>query len=216
MQLVTIAPGFSLASPHAATWRDMLAAGMPNRPQDINSASRTTAEQVRLYARYLADKATGRKPPRMAARPGTSNHEFPPDCAIDVQTGSPTWDWLVVNGRRFGVHRPIASEPWHFEFGARPAPPLPPPPAARPASAPTSTENDMRAIGFIYDSGPNTHPDYASTGVLWPWGFEQTSQGGGSRAAYQSAKAMADASGLPWAELHGDQNLLALHRSHGR
>src|SRR5690606_33387545 len=42
-------------------------------------------------------------------------------------------------------------------------------------------ENEMEVIPIIFDAnrpGKNDsgHPDYGSTGLMWPWGFEQTSQ----------------------------------------
>lgn len=144
MTLVLIAPGRALAAPHAATWNEMLGDGMPNRPQDINSASRTREEQKRFYDDYLYYLRTGKTRPsgvKLAAKPGTSNHEFPPGSAIDIKTGSPTHKWLVANGPKYGVTRPLLNkgEPHHFEFGARQTVSVP-----RPTN--TFQENDMRVV----------------------------------------------------------------------
>ena len=88
--------------------------------QKINSGVRTKAEQSLLYARYLADVRLGRKPPRYAAKPGTSNHEDPPARAMDVAMSSPLHAHLLKHGAEHGWSRPLLhlGEPWHWEYDA--------------------------------------------------------------------------------------------------
>src|SRR5690606_27459694 len=54
------------------------------------------------------------------------------------------------------------------------------------------------------------HPDFGSTGVMWPWGFTRTSKGLGPRGTYEAAGAAAGASGIPVKDIHGDINLLTI------
>lgn len=119
MALVSIGVGSHTLSPAAAASLERcFLAGAPRTK--INSSSRTRAQQVALYARYLSDKALRRKPIRYAAKPGTSNHEDPPAIALDIDVDSPLWRWLVKHGDAYGFHRPIwdalGLEPWHFEY----------------------------------------------------------------------------------------------------
>lgn len=75
----------------------------------IGSGSRTTEEQAALYASKGAWSPTNPG----AAAPGTSNHE------VGVGSGaadlSGDIDCMHANASRFGLHFPIANEPWHVE-----------------------------------------------------------------------------------------------------
>lgn len=84
--------------------------------QTINEAGRTWARQAQLYARYLADKAARRKPPRYAAPPGTSKHET--GTAIDIQPGTELWNYMVAQkgeARHWTSPFLHLGERWHFE-----------------------------------------------------------------------------------------------------
>ena len=93
--------------------RLILAAEQAKIPVKINSAYRTFNDQVRVRNEYPRDSAT----------PGTSNHGF--GLAVDfatpglqrVKPGDKLYDWLVVNGAKFGFKR-IAKESWHWEYQA--------------------------------------------------------------------------------------------------
>jgi hypothetical protein len=92
--------------------RLILAAEQAKIPVKINSAYRTFADQQSVRRQYPNDSAT----------PGTSNHGF--GLAVDFATPSPfrrikpgdkLYDWLIVNGAKFGFKR-IAKESWHWEY----------------------------------------------------------------------------------------------------
>ena len=77
----------------------------------INSGYRTYDDQVRVRAQY----------PNDSAKPGTSNHGF--GLAVDfatpglkkVKPGDKLYDWLIVNGPKYGFER-IEKETWHWEY----------------------------------------------------------------------------------------------------
>ena len=76
----------------------------------VNSAWRSYAEQVALYAKYKAGGA-------LAAPPGYSNHQA--GTAVDLNTQNGTngaFKWLQVNAARFDFARTVSSEPWHWEY----------------------------------------------------------------------------------------------------
>ena len=81
----------------------------------LNSGFRTWAEQVRLYALYLAGRGN------LAAKPGFSNHQS--GLAVDIQVDnsftSPVYRWLEANAARYGFVNTGKSfsqpEPWHWE-----------------------------------------------------------------------------------------------------
>lgn len=108
----TILGTYWLADAAAASWKRMVAAGMPNK---VTSAGRTRAEQQALYDRWKAGKLPGTP---TVAKPGTSNHES--GAAIDVP--EPTRTWLHRNGAEHGWTNPAwakradTAEPWHFEY----------------------------------------------------------------------------------------------------
>jgi len=83
----------------------------------LSSGFRTMAEQVALYARYLA---TGSP---LAAKPGYSNHQS--GKAVDINVGgnnqtSPEYKWLAANAKRFGFVNTGANfskvEYWHWDW----------------------------------------------------------------------------------------------------
>lgn len=104
-------------------------------PVGVTSSYRSTSKQRELYRRrqryeadpagYLADN--NNKVPAIAARPGTSKHEF--GLAIDfniniggMRRGSyngkdfDAMKALAAIGEAYGFKRTVRSEPWHFEF----------------------------------------------------------------------------------------------------
>ncbi len=114
MSLVSIGGGHTLAPESAASWKRMAAAGMP--AGGLTSSSRTEARQWELYNNQG-------KPgwPPLAAHPKESKHVYRPKDTKDrggraVDVDNPTRAWLIKNGAKHGWHRPIASEPWHFEY----------------------------------------------------------------------------------------------------
>lgn len=79
-----------------------------------NSGSRSYAHQVVLYVIY---KAGG----NLAARPGTSNHEWgskthPFALAMDINPLNGSYGELHKVAYEYGFHFPIASEKWHMEM----------------------------------------------------------------------------------------------------
>jgi hypothetical protein len=91
--------------------RLILAAEQAGITVKINSAYRTYDDQVRVRAQY----------PNDSAKPGTSNHGF--GLAVDfatpglrrVKPGDKLYDWLIVNGPKYGFER-IKKESWHWEY----------------------------------------------------------------------------------------------------
>ncbi|POM27293.1 D-alanyl-D-alanine carboxypeptidase [Actinomadura rubteroloni] len=84
----------------------------------LTDSYRSLAEQQRIYAQR----------PAFAAVPGTSNHGK--GQAVDVcggvqNQGSPQFNWLEANSRKYGWFHPAWAysnpfEPWHWEFGHTP------------------------------------------------------------------------------------------------
>lgn len=97
-----------LDAPAAASYRRMLAAGMP--AGGITDAGRTNPEQWELWRAYLAGKLKA-----TAAYPGTSKHET--GRALDL-TGA-ALAWARAHGREFGwIPDLVPNEPWHIEYRA--------------------------------------------------------------------------------------------------
>lgn len=69
----------------------------------VNSGSRTTAEQAALYQRD----------PKTAAKPGRSLHEF--GLALDVNSTDANAMEEAGLMRKYGFTRPVGGEPWHVE-----------------------------------------------------------------------------------------------------
>lgn len=80
-------------------------------PGTIASGFRTRDQQAALYA----------KNPKLAAKPGHSNHER--GLAADLSfADARTKAWVHANAARFGLFFPMSWEPWHIEpIGARSA-----------------------------------------------------------------------------------------------
>ena len=92
----------------------------------IRSGFRTHEQQARLYRAWRAGEGN------RAARPGRSLHQS--GRAIDLAVRDPVVRaWLETHARRFGFHRTVKSEPWHWEYHPRPRSK---PPAARRWSPP--------------------------------------------------------------------------------
>lgn len=80
----------------------------------VSSGFRTWAQQLQLYARYLAGGD-------QAAKPGWSNHQN--GVALDIEVGrsftSKAYLWLAANAARYGFKNTGATfkqpEPWHWE-----------------------------------------------------------------------------------------------------
>lgn len=91
------------------------AAAQKNLTISINSGFRTYARQEELYRLYRSGQGN------TAAEPGKSNHQH--GQAFDLNThgfdGDPIYDWLKVNGPKFGFVRAVNKEHWHWEY--RPA-----------------------------------------------------------------------------------------------
>lgn len=97
----------------------------------INAAFRTTAEQDRLYRKYMLQLAAwekgGRLGPRpaKAAAPGWSTHQsglsvdinrFEGDDPKTPAPDSPVDKWLDKYAAYYGFVRDVADEPWHLSF----------------------------------------------------------------------------------------------------
>jgi peptidoglycan hydrolase-like protein with peptidoglycan-binding domain len=72
----------------------------------VNSAFRTNAQQAYLYQLYRQGRGN------LAARPGYSNHQQ--GRAVDLSYSS--YAWLARNAAKYGFHRTVPSEAWHWEF----------------------------------------------------------------------------------------------------
>lgn len=119
MKQVSIGNGKWLEAAAAASYKRMLADGMPTG--GIASAGRTYAEQLRLWKLYIAGKGN------LAARPGTSRHES--GRALDITRKTAAQLWAVKGGdpmkRKSGEHirandygwyRTVPTEAWHFAY----------------------------------------------------------------------------------------------------
>jgi LAS superfamily LD-carboxypeptidase LdcB len=97
--------------------RLILAAEQANIPIKINSAYRTFSDQQRVYSTNCPGGVCN----ILTATPGRSNHGF--GVAVDfanpqlkrIKSGDKLYNWLTVNGAKFGFKR-IASETWHWEY----------------------------------------------------------------------------------------------------
>lgn len=97
----------------------------------FNSMFRSYAEQEHLYNEYLAGRGN------LAAKPGTSRHEF--GCAVDLKVNGSSKNWQTAElgryaqtiGMRWGGN--TINEPWHFDLDPAKTP------KARRASASSAT-----------------------------------------------------------------------------
>ena len=78
----------------------------------LTEGYRSTEYQKQLYEQYLEYKRTGKGSIRLAAKPGTSWHEF--RLAVDTST-YPIRGMSNIELRQFGLCKPISSEPWHIQ-----------------------------------------------------------------------------------------------------
>jgi LAS superfamily LD-carboxypeptidase LdcB len=75
----------------------------------IHSGYRSYAKQAELYREYR--KGHG----NLAAPPGFSNHES--GRALDIYiTDHRAYDWLREHASRYGFHRTVPGEAWHWEY----------------------------------------------------------------------------------------------------
>lgn len=70
----------------------------------LTSGFRTRAQQAALY----------KKKPKLAAKPGRSNHEKGEAGDIAFKDDNAR-KWAHANAKRFGLHFPMSHEPWHIE-----------------------------------------------------------------------------------------------------
>ncbi|WP_019403037.1 MULTISPECIES: M15 family metallopeptidase [unclassified Chelatococcus] len=91
----------------------------------INSGYRSPERQAQLFDQALAKYGSEQAARKWVAPPGRSRHNF--GMAVDLgygQKGTPIYDevrqWVHQNANRFGLHFPMAHEPWHVEpIGSR-------------------------------------------------------------------------------------------------
>jgi hypothetical protein len=79
----------------------------------ITSSYRSEERQAQLFADAVAKYGSEEAASRWVARPGQSNHGF--GRAADLRMDPETRDWVRGNASRFGLHFPLAHEPWHIE-----------------------------------------------------------------------------------------------------
>ena len=79
----------------------------------IRSGFRSQKKQKSLW--QLFRRGDG----HLAARPGFSNHQS--GKALDIVIDDRTFGWLVDHAPRFGFHRTVRGEAWHWEFSGMPA-----------------------------------------------------------------------------------------------
>jgi hypothetical protein len=71
----------------------------------LGNGWRSNAQQSALF----------RQKPKLAAKPGQSNHEF--GLALDITfENAATRRWVHANARRFGLWFPMDYEPWHVQL----------------------------------------------------------------------------------------------------
>lgn len=132
MAIIKIDGSNRLRTDSADSYTRMLAEGMPSG--GINSAYRSLASQRALFLARYRVQWTGRgkyndarwyKGKRyvrisgagMVGVPGTSKHTD--GLALDMSTSSAAHRWMLRHAERVGWHRPIDSEPWHWEYSAK-------------------------------------------------------------------------------------------------
>ncbi|MGE5180497.1 MAG: D-alanyl-D-alanine carboxypeptidase family protein [Acidobacteriota bacterium] len=75
----------------------------------VRSGFRSYAKQKKLYRKYRQGEGN------LAARPGYSNHES--GRALDLYiTDYKVYEWLQDHAARYGFHRTVPGEPWHWEY----------------------------------------------------------------------------------------------------
>lgn len=78
----------------------------------ITAGYRSSEKQAELYKQYLNYKKTGKGSVKLAARPGTSFHEF--RLAIDTST-KPFRQMDNEQLKPYGLCKPIKAEGWHIQ-----------------------------------------------------------------------------------------------------
>jgi LAS superfamily LD-carboxypeptidase LdcB len=75
----------------------------------IRSGFRNHAKQQKLYKAYRHGAGN------LAAKPGFSNHES--GRALDLYiTDYKVYEWLSGHASKYGFHRTVSGEPWHWEY----------------------------------------------------------------------------------------------------
>ncbi len=77
----------------------------------VNSGFRTQSEQQYFYNCYIYKNCNSGN---LAAKPGWSNHQN--GIALDINSPSNVYNWLVRNASRYGFVRTVPSEVWHWEY----------------------------------------------------------------------------------------------------
>ena len=78
----------------------------------LTEGFRSSKRQAELYAQYLDYLKTKKGNIKKAAKPGTSKHEY--GLAIDTSS-QPLRGMTNAELSKYGLHKPISSEPWHIE-----------------------------------------------------------------------------------------------------
>jgi hypothetical protein len=76
----------------------------------VNSSFRTMAKQTQLYKLYRSGKGA------LAAAPGRSNHQFGTTVDLSVKANPKLFAWLKANGPKYGFHKTVAKEDWHWDY----------------------------------------------------------------------------------------------------
>jgi len=75
----------------------------------VRSGFRNHAKQQKLYKAYRKGEGN------LAAVPGFSNHES--GRALDIYiTNYKVYEWLQNHASKYGFHRTVSGEPWHWEY----------------------------------------------------------------------------------------------------
>lgn len=94
----------------AAAERLIAAARAAGHQVTLNSSFRTLGSQTQLYKLYKSGKGAP------AAPPGRSNHQYGMALDISVAAYPKLLQWLLANGPRYGWHKTVAREDWHYEY----------------------------------------------------------------------------------------------------
>lgn len=109
-------PGFYLQKMPVNAWaafqRLEAAARAAGHQITVNSTFRTMAKQEDLYSGYIR----GKPGYNLSAKPGFSNHQYGITVDMNVKGGKPPLAWLMANGPRYGFHKTVPSEDWHWEY----------------------------------------------------------------------------------------------------
>lgn len=128
----------------------------------IKSAYRSTDRQQELWDAAVAKYGSPEAARKWVAPPGKSQHNH--GNAADLEYLSPAAkEWMHANAQQYGLHFPMAHEPWHIEpVGARGGAPAAP--GASPPSGPGTTPAGNPAyarLAFAYANGKMSPEDEA-------------------------------------------------------